>query len=213
MPNIPTAPTVEKMYPLLAAELQQDDGSSFRLTEIRNLERRLEQERDHRANIYKKYRRAINAVDCIDTVLAASSLGMGAVGVGLLSTIIAAPIVVALEAAAVACGFAGIAGKYISRWLLVKAKKHDEIRVLALSKLNSITDVISNALRDGRISPEEFKLVLDEMDKYGLMKAKIREKTRKAAQSTEAGVFWVRSTALWATFLYESTAAVPGSRN
>ena len=187
MPNIPTAPTVEKMYPLLAAELQQDDGSSFRLTEIRNLERRLEQERDHRANMYKKYRRTINAVDCIDTVLVASSLGMGAVGVGLLSTIIAAPIVVALEAAAVACGFAGIAGKYISRRLLVKAKKHDEIRVLALSKLNSITNVISNALRDGRISPEEFKLVLDEMDKYGLMKAKIREKTRKAAQSTEAG--------------------------
>ena len=133
--------------------------------------------------MYKKYRRAINAVDCIDTVLAASSLGMGAVGVGLLSTIIAAPVVVALEAAAVACGLAGIAGKYISRRLLVKAKKHDEIRVLALSKLNSITDVISNALRDGRISPEEFKLVLDEIDKYGLMKVKIQEKTRKAAQS------------------------------
>ena len=138
--------------------------------------------------MYKQYRRAINAVDCIDTVLIASSLGMGAVGVGLLSTIIAAPVVVALEAAAVACGLAGIVGKYISRRLLVKAKKHDEIRVLALSKLNSITDVISNALRDGHISPEEFKLVLDEIEKYGLMKAKIREKTRKAnaAQSTEA---------------------------
>ena len=51
MPKMPTAPTVEKMYPSLAAELQQDDGSSFRLTEIRNLERRLEQERDHRANM------------------------------------------------------------------------------------------------------------------------------------------------------------------
>ena len=97
-------------------------GLSFRLTEIRNLEHRLEQERDHRANMYMKYRRAINAVDCIDTVLVASSLGIGAVGVGLLSTIIAAPIVVALEAAAVACGLAGIAGKYISRRLLVKAK-------------------------------------------------------------------------------------------
>ena len=189
MPKLPTAPLVESMYPSLAGvEPQQDNGSSFRLTEIRNLERRLEQERDHRANMYKKYRRAINAVDCIDTVLVVSSLGMGAVGVGLLSTIIAAPVVVALEAAAVACGLAGIAGKYISRRLLVKAKKHDEIRVLALSKLNSITDVISNALRDGHISPEEFKLVLDEMDKYGLMKASIREKTRKvhAAQSTEA---------------------------
>ena len=120
-------------------------------------------------------------------MLVASSLGMGAAGVGLLSTIIAAPIVVALEAAAIACGLAGIIGKYISRRLLVKAKKHDEIRVLALSKLNSITDMISNALRDGHISPEEFKLVLNEIEKYGLMKIKIQEKTRKshAAQSTE----------------------------
>ena len=146
MPKLPTAPLVESMYPSLAGvEPQQDNGSSFRLTEIRNLERRLEQERDHRANMYKKYR-------------SCSRLWL-----------------------------AGIAGKYISRWLLVKATKHDEIRVLALSKLNSITDVISNALRDGHISPEEFKLVLDEMDTYGLMKASIREKTRKAhaAQSTE----------------------------
>ena len=94
MPKLPTVPLVESMYPsLTGVEPQQDNGSSFRLTEIRNLERRLEQERDHRANMYKKYRRAINAVDCIDTVLVASSLRMGAVGVGLLSTIIAAPIV------------------------------------------------------------------------------------------------------------------------
>ncbi len=56
---------------------------------------------------------------------------------GLLSTIIAEPVVVTLEAAALACGLAGIAGKYVSRWLLVKAKKHDEIPVLRLSKLNN----------------------------------------------------------------------------
>ena len=38
--------------------------------------------------MYKKYRSAINVVDGIDTVLVTSSLGMGAAGVGLLSTII-----------------------------------------------------------------------------------------------------------------------------
>ena len=101
---------------------------------------------------------------------------MGAAGVGLLSTVIAAPVVVALQAAALACSLASIAGKYASRRLLVKAEKHDDIRVLSLSKLNSITDVISNALRDGHISPEEFKPVLDEMDKYGQMKADAQKK-------------------------------------
>ena len=137
--------------------------------------------------MYKKYRRAINAADGIDTVLVTSSLGMGAAGVGLLSTIIAAPVVVALEAAALACGLASIAGKYVSRRLLVKAKKHDEIRVIALSKLDSITGGISNALRDGHISPKEFKLVLDEMEKYSQMKASIQKKscTIYAAQVSE----------------------------
>ena len=195
MPQLPTAPPVERteaesIYPRhdsLTTPSQQDEGSSFRLTKIRNLERRLEHERDERSKLYKKYRRAINVVDGIDTVLVASSLGMGAAGVGLLSTIIAAPVVVVLEAAALACGLAGIAGKYISRRVLVKSKKHDEIRVLALSKLNSITGVISNALRDGHISPEEFKLVLDEVEKYGQMKADIRKKLTKHTQRKVAG--------------------------
>ena len=122
MPKLPTAPPanaaavtatgshtrVESIYPQLYpyAEhtAEQDGGSNYRLTEIRTLQRRLEDERDERAKLYKKYRRVINVIDGVDTVLVASILGMGAAGVGLLSTVIAAPVVVALEAAAVACG-------------------------------------------------------------------------------------------------------------
>ena len=186
MPKVPTAPPAqmteaESIYPKLDPP-QQDEGSSFRLTEIRDLQRRLERERDERSKLYKKYRRAINIVDGVDTALVASSMGMGVAGVGLLSTIIAAPVVVGLEAGALVCGLAGIAGKYVSRRLLVKAEKHDEIRVLAISKLNSMADVISNALGDGHISPEEFKLVLGEVERYGQMKADIQKKTREAAR-------------------------------
>ena len=178
MPKVPTAPAIEEIYPKLD-QPDPDQGSGYRLTVIRDLENRLERERDERAKLYKKYRKAINVIDGIDTALVASSLGMGVAGVGLLSTIIAAP-VVGLEAATVACGVAGIAGKYVSRRLLVKAKKHDEIRVLALSKLNSVTDIISNSLRNGHISPEEYKAVLDEEEKYRQLKADIQKKTRKA---------------------------------
>ena len=192
MPKVPTAPPAqmteaESIYPKLDPP-QQDEGSSFRLTEIRDLERRLERERDERAKLYKKYRRAINVVDGVDTVLVASSMGLGAAGVGLLSTIIAAPVVVALEAAALVCGLTGIAGKYVSRRLLVKAKKHDEIRILALSKLNSITGVISNALSDGHISQSEFKLILDEVEKYAQMKADIQNKSRKVSAAAASEV-------------------------
>ena len=177
MPKVPTAPPVEPIYPKLD---EPDQGSGYRLTVIRDLENRLERERDERAKLYKKYRKAINAIDGIDTALVVTSLGMGVAGVGLLATIIAAPVVVGLEAAAAVCGVAGIAGKFISRRLLVKAKKHDEIRVLAISKLNSVADIISNSLRNGHISPEECKAVLDEEGKYRQLKADIQKKTRKA---------------------------------
>ena len=69
---------------------------------------------------------------------------------------------------------------------LNKAKRHDEIRVLALSKLNSISDLISKAAQDERISAEEYALILNEWEKYGQMKEAIRHKTQQthATQST-----------------------------
>ncbi|KAI0213769.1 hypothetical protein LSAT2_001161, partial [Lamellibrachia satsuma] len=88
----------------------------------------------------------------VDTALLTTSMGMGIGGVGLLSTIIAAPVVLGLEGAAVACGLLSGAGKVVSRRLAVKAKTHDEIRVLALRKLNIIADHVSTALIDGDIS-------------------------------------------------------------
>jgi len=81
-------------------------------------------------------------------------MGMGIGGVGLLSTIIAAPVVLGLKIAAMACGILGVSGKFIGRLLAVKAKKHDNIRMLAESKLNTITDHVSCALIDGQISDE-----------------------------------------------------------
>ena len=51
-----------------------------------------------------------------------------------------------------------------------KAQKHYEIKTIGESKLNSVKNVISKALNDGRISEEEFKIVLDELDRYNDLK-------------------------------------------
>ena len=63
---------------------------------------------------------------------------------------------------------------------LLSAKKHDEIRVLANSKLNAIADHVSTALKNGEISDQEFRLVLDELAKYYGMRGEIRAGARKA---------------------------------
>lgn len=176
----PTAPCVDGTSGALYPELPVPPDQSYRLQEISQLKKHLEDERDKRAQLYKKYCRGVNVLDGVDTTLLTASMGMGIGGVGLLTTIIAAPAVLGLEIAALACGFLGVIGKFVGRRLAVKAKKHDEIRVLAESKLNTITDHVSGALIDGQISDEEFRLIVDEVTKYNQMKAEIRAGARKS---------------------------------
>ena len=92
----------------------------------------------------------------------------------MLSTIIAAPVAIDLQAGAIAWGLLGAGGKLLGRRLQAKARKHDLIRGLAESRLNTIADRISVALNDDKITEEEFRLILSGVDKYNQMKAEIR---------------------------------------
>ena len=143
--------------------------STFGSSRYKKLRKHLEDERDKHSQLYKKYRRGVNAVDAAHTTLISASMRMGIGGVGLLSTIMAAPVVLGLEIAALACGLLGVTGKFIDRRLSVKAKKHDKVRVLAESKLNTIAGHVIKALADGQISDEEFHLIIDEAQIYTQM--------------------------------------------
>ena len=132
--------------------------------------------------MYKKYRHGANVVDGVDTALLVTSVGLSASGVGLLSTIIAAPVALGLQAGAIVCGLLGVGGKLVGRKLQAKARKHDLIRGLAESKLNTIADRISVALNDDKITEVLFRLILSEIDKYNQMQAEIVGVRSKACQ-------------------------------
>ena len=68
-----TAPPVG-IYPELPAGLPDHH---FRLQEISQLRKHLEDERDKCSQLYKKYRRGANALDCIDKALLTASMGLG----------------------------------------------------------------------------------------------------------------------------------------
>ena len=159
------------LYPPL-----ETTGDNHRLQHVAEVRSRLEKERDFRASLYKKYRRGVNVVDGLDTALSVASAGLVASGVGVLMKIIPAPVAVGLQAGAIACGLLGAGGKFICRRLENKARKHDHVRVLAEPKLNTIADRISTALTDDKISEEEFRLILSEVDQ---MKAEIRRGRQK----------------------------------
>ena len=55
----------------------------------------------------------------------------------------------------------------------------------AQSKLDSITDIIPQAMQDRDISPSEFHKVLQEREKYCQLKADIRNRTKAKEKQIE----------------------------
>ena len=167
------------LYPTLPTAPSVNEGESYRLQKINEIQSTLEDEREKRQNLSKKYHRAVRIISNVDTALVTASMGLGVAGVGLLSTIIAAPIVIAMEATALATGLMGIVGGQVNKRLMQKAEKHEKIKVLAEAKLNTISDLISKALNDDKVSDEEYTLILSELTKYREMKEEIRTSTKK----------------------------------
>ena len=60
-----------------------------------------------------------------------------------------------------------------------KAKKHEKIKTIASTKLDTISSHISKALSDNKVTDEEFWLILEELEKYKVMKEEVRAKTKK----------------------------------
>ena len=60
-----------------------------------------------------------------------------------------------------------------------KAEKHEKIQTIASAKLDTISSHISKALSDNKVTDEEFRLILEELEKYKVMKEEVRTKTKK----------------------------------
>ena len=166
-PKLPTAPPIE------------DRGQGYRLQKISEIQAFLEKEVATREGLSKKYFRAARIVDNVDTVLIVITIGGGAGGVALLSTVIAAPAVIVIEGVALFTGFLRIIGKYSVKKSTSKAEKHEKIKTIASAKLDTIASHVSKALSDNNVTDEEFPLILEELEKYKVMKEEIRAKTKK----------------------------------
>ena len=143
-PNLPTAPPIE------------DQGQGYRMQKINEIQAFLEKEVATREALSKKYFRAARIVDNVDTVLIAITLGGGAGGVVLLSTVIAAPAVMAIEGVALFTGFLSIIGKYSVKKSTSKAEKHEKIKTIASAKLDTIASHVSKALSDKKVLMRSF---------------------------------------------------------
>ena len=71
-------------------------------------------------------------------------------------------------------GFVSVLTGFIAKKISPKLNKHLLTVSVCNAKLNTIKDLISKALQDNDISPEEFRLILAEVEKYKKLKNSFR---------------------------------------
>ena len=170
-----TEPSAPKLYP----DLQENNVNTitthgFRLQKINEVQKEIQMEKNNREKTYKKYKKVIKTFLITETITELVGVASGSVGIAALAGGVTVPIGLVLEGLAIGCGGGSLLTKYVNSKLRPKAKKHEDIRILAESKLNTINELISRAIEDGNIDEEEFKLVLNEQKKFMEMKEAIR---------------------------------------
>ena len=183
----PTLPTIREQptAPNVVNGGSDDRGHSYRLKIIREVQEFLEEEIKNREAFSKKYFRIAKVVNMIDNTLITITIGAEGTSAVLLSTGVGAPFALALGISGVVTGAVSLIGNIFSKKATTKAEKHLKIKTLAMAKLDTIASHVSKAMMDDFISDEEFKLIMEEMNKYKALKEEIRNNTKKKLKTEE----------------------------
>ena len=180
----------EKIYPTLPDIREQptapnNQGHSYRLKIIREVQEFLEGEIKNREAYSKKYFRIAKVVNMVDNGLITITIVAEGAGAVLLSTGVGAPFALALGISGAVTGVVSLIGNIFSKKATTKAEKYLKIKTLATAKLDTIASHVSKAMMDDFISDEEFKLIMEEMEKYKALKEEIRNNTKKKLKTEE----------------------------
>ena len=162
-----------------------DRGHSYRLKIIREVQEFLEEEIKNRESFSKKYFRIASIVNMVDNALITVTVGAEGAGAILLATGVGSPFALALGISGVVTGGISLIGNFFCKKATTKAEKHLKIKTLAMAKLDTIASHVSKAMMDDFISDEEFKLIMEEMEKYKALKEEIRNNTKKKLKTEE----------------------------
>ena len=103
----------------------------------------------------------------------------------MLATGVGSPIALGLGISGAATGAISLLGNIAVKKTTIKAEKHLKIKVATSAKLDTIASHISKAMMDNYISDDEFKLIMEELNKYKAMKEEIRSNTKKKLKTEE----------------------------
>ena len=173
------------IYPDLNPSVQREP-QTYRINKLTEIEAYLLNEIEVRERLAKKMRRFNMITSIVDTGLITSTVVIGGISTAAFASGVGLPVAITLSGTSLILSLAtGITRKSF-KIFTVKQEKHDSIKLLAQSKLDSIANTISQAMQDGDISPAEFHKVVQKVEKYRKLKADIRNQAKtKVRQITK----------------------------
>ena len=144
-------PSAPPLYPNLDQHLEdstKDEGETFRLKRISDirefLKKNLKQEEDRR-----RYKSAYNTAIYLNAGAGLTSVSSSIVAAATAATGVGIIASVPLGVTAVAAGVFSVISAAVSKILLKKVEKHQQIKLIASAKLSSVNGLVSRALQDG----------------------------------------------------------------
>ena len=172
----------EKIYPTIPPTAPPDD-ESYRLKKIDELEKFLRSEVESRDKLTKRFKRRATASTFSDGSVIAAITALEIASIVTLTTGVGMPLSVVLASTGLLLGLGSAAIHKTQKIFDSKAKKHDKIKTLAESKLDTISGIVSKAVEDSHISHQEYQLILKEVEHYRKMKEEIRTKSKKTTDA------------------------------
>ena len=146
------------------------EQTKFRLSEIIGVENYFQHEINEWKAYIKKLNKYITIFDYINKILIFLNVTSGGVSIISFNAIVGSTVGIISACYTLIFSIAKGLLKILLKITRNKKKKHDNILMLAKSKLNSIETLISQSLNDMKINHEEFIIILKEKDKYEKMK-------------------------------------------
>ena len=133
---------------------------------------------DVRERIAKKMKRFNMITGIVNTGLITLTVISGGISIAAFATGVGLSVGIALSGTGPILSLATVITQKLFRIFTLRQEKHDAIKLVAQTKLDRISNVISQPMQDGDISPTEFHKVLLEVEKYRKLKADIRDQAK-----------------------------------
>ena len=150
------------------------EAQAYRLKKLTEIEAYLLDEIEVREWLAKQMKRFHTITSIVDTGLITSTVITGGASIAAFASGAGLPVGIACSGTSLLFSLATAIIRKSFKIFTVKQEKHDAIKLLAQSKLDSIADIISQAMQDGNISFIEFYKV----EKYHKLTVDIRNKAK-----------------------------------